>query len=335
MVSVLIATIDDPQLARTIEEIRKTADGEVEFIVINDGGKLTDCPDAIVLNHPVTLGRRVSFNQAARIATGDYLLIIDPHCSMSEHWDTRMMESCKEKNLVFSVLWDMEPRTWKFTGGAYLHVSMNRDYTEKWWPKKKHEECVVEEESMCFTGCGWMISKDRFFQLGGYDECLGKYGWDGPEWSCKIWMSDDPGKVILRTDVICGHIFGTNLKSKLYNPQMIPKVQYLEYMKKKWGSKINGLVEYFAPVPDWDGKKGSIMSQGTEREVKLQRQKEKVTRNDKGEVIKKVIEYYEYVYVDDGNGPSEQEILKKHNNDLKKVREEVWELKDGQLQKVA
>jgi len=77
------------------------------------------------------------------------------------------------------------------------------------------------------------------------------------------------------------------------------------------------------------------MSQGTEQEVKLQRQKEKVTRNDKGEVIKKVIEYFEYVHVDDGNGPTEQEILKEHNNDLKKVSEEVWELKDGQLQKVA
>ena len=331
-VSILIATINDPHLKRTIQEIRKTADDKIEFIVINDGGKALNIDGVIEIKHPVTIGRRVSFNQAARIATCDYLLIIDPHCSMSEHWDTKMMESCGDKNLVFSVLRDMD-ENFVQRHGPYLHVSMNRDYTEKWWPKKKHEECDVEEESMCFTGCGWMISKDRFFQLGGYDECLGKYGWDGPEWSCKIWMSDDPGKVILRTDVVCGHIFGTNLKSNLYNPQMIPKVQYLEYMKKKWGSKINGLVKYFAPVPDWDGKKGSIMCQG--REVKLERRKEKVTRNDKGEVIKKVIEYYEYVYVDDGNGPSEQEILKKHNNDLKKVREEVWELKDGKLQKVA
>ena len=77
------------------------------------------------------------------------------------------------------------------------------------------------------------------------------------------------------------------------------------------------------------------MSQETKREVKLQRQKESVTKNDKGEVIRKVIEYFEYVYVDDGNGPSEKEVLEQHKNDMKKVSEELWILKDGQLQKVA
>jgi len=334
MISVLISTINDPHLIRTIEEIRKTADGEVEFIVINDGGEPLVVPDSIVISHPNMLGRRVSFNRAAKIASGNYLLITDPHCSMSEHWDTKMIESCGDKNLVFSVLRDMD-EDFVQRHGPYLHVSMNREYTEKWWPKKPLKDCAVEEKSMCFTGCGWMIKKDRYWQLGGYDESLGKYGWDGPEWSCKMWMSDDPGKVILRTDVICGHIFGTNLKAKLYRCEMIPKLKYLEYMNDKWGTKINNLVEYFAPVPDWDGKERSIMSQGTEREVKLQRKKEKVTRDDKGNIIKKVIEYYEYVHVDDGNGPSEQEILKKYGDKLEKVSEETWELKDGQLQKVA
>jgi len=332
--SILISTINDPFLETTIDNIRQNADGKVEFVVINDGGSPLKIPGVKVINHSKMFGRRISFNRAAHLATGTHLLIIDPHCSMSEHWDTKMMESCGDKNLVFSALRDMD-ENFVQRHGYYLHVSMNREYTEKWWPKKALKDCAVEEESMCFTGCGWMIKKDRFRELGGYEESLGKYGWDGPEWSCKIWMSDNPGKVILRTDVICGHIFGTNLKAKLYRCDMIPKSQYLEYMKNKWGNKIDNLVKHFAPVPDWDRKERSIMSQGTEREVKLQRQKESVTKNDKGEVIKKVIEYFEYIHIDDGNGPTEQEILKKHNDDLKKVSEDVWELKDGQLQKVA
>ena len=336
LTTVLISTINDPNLNRTIEEIRKTADGKVEFIVINDGGSPLKLSGIKVINQSKMFGRRISFNRAAHLATGTHLLIIDPHCSMSEHWDTKMIESCGDKNLVFSVLRDMDENFIQ-RHGPYLHVSMNREYTEKWWPKKPLKDCAVEEESMCFTGCGWMIKKDRFWELGGYDETLGKYGWDGPEWSCKIWMSDDPGKVILRTDVVCGHIFGTNLKHKLYKCEMIPKPKYLEYMKNKWGTKIDSLVEYFSPVPNWyeDGVERSIMSQGTEREVKLQRQKERVERDTAGEIIKKVIEHWEYVYEDDGKGPTEQEILKEHTNDLKKVSEEVWELKDGQLQKVA
>ena len=124
-VSILIATINDPHLKRTIQEIRKTADDKIEFIVINDGGEPLTA-DAVVINHPSTLGRRVSFNRAAKMARGDYLLIIDPHCSMSEHWDTKMMESCGDKNLVFSLLSDMD-ENFVQRHGPYLHVSMNRD----------------------------------------------------------------------------------------------------------------------------------------------------------------------------------------------------------------
>lgn len=331
--SVLIASINDPYLKRTVDEIRKTADGEVEFIVINDGGEYpSSLQDVIILNHTETLGRRVSFNEAARVASGDYLLITDPHCSMSAHWDTKMAESCGDKNLVFSVLWDIDPHTWERKGGAYLHVSMNKQYTEKWWPKKRLEECQIEEESMCFTGCGWMIKKDRYWEVGGYDEALGKYGWDGPEWSCKIWMNDDPGKVILRTDVVCGHIFGTNLKSKLYRTEMIPQAQYLEYMKKKWGTKTSSLVEYFAPVPDWHTKKGSAMSQGTERTVTLSHKKDFKDMNEKGEVIGRRVEYYEYVY--HGSLP-EKDVFKKYKKKQKLVRTEEWKMIKGKLQKVA
>ena len=338
MISILIATIDDPYLVRTIEQIRGAADGPSEFIVVNDGGKPIDLKDTIVINHADMLGRRVSFNEAARLATGDYLLIIDPHCSMTNHWDTWMMESCKESNLVFPVIRDMDPQTWQHRPGDYMHVSMNREYTEKWWFRKKLKDCQLEEESMCFTGCGWMIAKKRYWQLGGYDESLGKYGWDGPEWSCKIWMNGDPGRVILRTDVICGHIFGTNEKGKLYRCEMIPKQKYVAYMQNKWADKIPSLCERFAPVPDWSesaSERNTRMSQGTEREVKLERQKESITRNDKGEIIRKVIVYYEYVFKDDGNGPNEEEIRAQHLNDLVEVRRETWELKDGQLQKVA
>ena len=331
--SVLIASINDPQLERTIKSLRENADNKVEFVVINDGGKSLSIPGVKVINHSKVFGRRRSFNRAARLATGDYLFIVDPHCSMTPNWDTKMAESCGDKNLVYSVLWDIDPHTWERKGGAYLHVSMNKQYTEKWWPKKrKIEECETEEESMCFTGCGWMIKKERYWELGGYDESLGKYGWDGPEWSCKVWLSDNPGKVILRTDVICGHIFGTNLKGKLYQTQMIPQAQYLKYMKEKWGNKINKLVEYFAPVPDWHKQEGSIMSQGTEKTITLRRQNEFKEVNEKGEVIGRKVEYLEYVY--HGN-LSEEQVFQKHKDDLKIVRTEEWKLKNGKMHKIA
>ena len=343
-VSAIIPTINDPHLIRTINSIWSNRTNDIEFIIVNDGGKLLDiahCPTLLktidlskikVIQNFKQSGRRVSINSAAAMATGEYLFIIDAHCSMTQSWDVKLIQSCGKKNIAYSVIRDMHPDTWEYKPGDYLHVRLNKDYTEKWWKRKTFEECQTEEESIAFTGCAWMINKDRYWELGGYDESLGQYGWDGPEWSLKTWFND--GKVILRTNVICGHIFGTNDGGKLYPCRMISKEDYVKYMKERYEDKIGKLIEYFAPVPDWT-EKGTQMSQNVKREIKVNRMDEHVTRNETGEVIKKVIEYFEYVYTDNGNGPAPDKIAEKYGPKAKKVREEVWELKDGQLQKVA
>lgn len=346
MITVIIPTINDPHLVRTINSVWGNRAGEIEFVIVNDGGNILDIANCAVLlkeidlsnikvlHNPNQLGRRVSINNAAKIATGDYLFILDSHCSMTKDWDIKLSRSCGDKNISYSVIRDMHPDTWEYRPGAYLHVRLNKDYTEKWWNRKHLKECNIEEESIAFTGCAWMISKKRYWDLGGYDESLGCYGWDGPEWACKVWMGVDPGKVILRTDVICGHIFGTNDGGKLYPCRMIPKEDYVRYMEERYEDKIGKLVDSFAPVPGWTGK-GKEMSQNVKREIKVNRKDEHVTKNEAGQIIKKVVEYYEYIYTDDGNGPNPDEIAKKFGPMAKKIQEEVWELKDGQLQKVA
>ena len=339
-VSVIIATIGDPHLVRTIDSLRENAGGELEFIVINDGGKPLDpIDDVTIIRNASQKGRRVSINNAAAMATGDYIFILDSHCSMTKDWDIKLAKTAGRLNIAYSVIRDMTPDTWEYRPGWYGHVRINKDYTEKWWRRKDPEFCEVEEESIAFTGCAWMISRKRFWQLKGYDESLGKYGWDGPEWALKTWLNK--GRVILRTDVICGHIFGTNDKASMYPCEMIPKEQYVKYMKDRYEGKfIDGLIERFAPVPDWTEKVNvkrleKPVGQKIKREIKVNRIDESITKNAEGVVIKKVIEYFEYIHTDNGNGPSEAEIAKKYGPKAKKVREEVWELKEGKLQKVA
>jgi len=339
MVSVIIPTINDPHLNRTIKNVRANSDLPVEFIVINDTGtklKGLKSPDVTVINNGLTIGKRASVNNAVKISKGNYIFILDSHCSMSKGWTSRMVESCVGNNLVYAIIRDMDSVTWEHRPGNYIHVRLNKEYTEKWWNRKPFEKCEIEEESMTITGCAWMVTKKCYNELGGYDESLGEYGWEGPEWTCKVWMGENPGRVICRTDVVCGHIFGTNVDNKLYRPNMIPKAQYLKYMREHYDDKIEKLVKYFAPVPDWEpGLKGCEMGQTTKRTIKVERTEKHVTKNVKGVVIKKVIEHFEYIYTDSGKGPSETEIAKKYGPLAKKVREEVWELKNGKLKKVA
>ena len=332
-VSVIISTINDPYLLKTIDNIRANAKDQIEIIIINDGGKPLELDDNItIIRNVKQKGRRVSINNAAAMASGDYLFILDAHCSMTKDWDVKLAESAGKENIAYSVIKDMWPKTWEYRPGWYGHVRLNKEYTEKWWKRKDPEFCEIEEESIAFTGCAWMISKKRYWRLKGYDESLGPYGWDGSEWSLKTWFNN--GRVILRTDVICGHIFGTNNKAVLYPCKMIPREQYIKYMKERYEDKIWSLIKRFEPVPDWT-EKGTEMSQNVKREIKVNRIDESITKNEAGEVIKKVIEYFEYIYTDNGKGPAEAEIAKKYGPKAKKVREEVWELQNGKLAKVA
>ena len=76
---------------------------------------------------------------------------------------------------------------------------------------KSIEERKLEEETMSIIGQAYMVTKDYYFQSGGCDESLGRWGASGLEWSLKTWLTG--GRVIVRTDVVCGHLFRENGKT--------------------------------------------------------------------------------------------------------------------------
>ena len=111
MISVIIPTINDPHLVRTINSIWSNRTNDIEFIIVNDGGKLLDIAHCTTLLKTIDLdkikviqnfkqsGRRVSINSAAAMAFGEYLFIIDAHCSMTQGWDVKLIQSCGKKNM--------------------------------------------------------------------------------------------------------------------------------------------------------------------------------------------------------------------------------------------
>lgn len=255
LVSVIIPSRNDPYLERTIQSVQENAAGPIEVIVAMDGtedGDIKEADGLKVIRAEEAVGKRAIVNTAAKIAKGKYLFIIDAHCTMSYGWDTKMKCACGENDLVHCRIQALNLETFELVPGhIYSHVYLDNKLIEKWWSKEPLDKI---EEAMCFTGCGWMIQKDRYWSLGGYSDLeLGQFGYEGPEWALKVQLDNErPGKLFLRTDVICGHIFGTNTKNNLYQPQMMPHDEYYQYMMDKYGAQIPTLVERFWPVPTWD-----------------------------------------------------------------------------------
>ena len=269
MISVIMPARQEPYINNTIRSLYDNAVGEIEVIVILDGEAAEIDERAKVIFHPKPLGRRVCMNEAASIARGKYLLHIDAHCSMSPEWDIRLIESCDERTLVVSIISVMDEKTGKIKPKHnYTFVYLNENIVEKWWGKyKKLSDCGVAEETMAMTGCGWLIRKDYYWQLGGCDESIGELGHLGPEWALKVWCNDPDlqGKMLLRTDVYCGHVFACHsTKIQPYTPQKISDAEFKNRMVAIYGDRIGRLRDKFNPPVDGN-KTDAVKSSETVR----------------------------------------------------------------------
>lgn len=248
MISVIIPARQEPYINKTIKSLYDNAAGKIEVIVVLDGEAAEIDERAKVIFHPKPLGRRICMNEAAAIARGEYLLHIDAHCSMTPAWDKKLIATCGQKSLVVSIISTMDENTWKIKPKHnYTFVYLDENLIERWWGKyKRLEDCERIEETMALTGCGWLITKNYYWELGGCDESLGELGHLGPEWALKVWCNG--GKLLLRTDVYCGHVFACHSnKIQPYTPQKISDYDFKNLMEVKYGSRIQWLKEKFNP----------------------------------------------------------------------------------------
>ena len=331
MVSVLITARNEKQenLKRTVKSLHETAIDPIEVLVAIDGGEIPDLDNAIVHVNNTPLGRRVSNNILAAKADGEYLFFLDAHCNMTPGWDRELVSACGDINLSYCVIQDIDEETWEYKPGKYGFVSLNRNLVEKWWDKKPLDQCGPVEQSMAITGCAWMVKKTSYWELGGYDEHLGPYGYDGPEWSLKVQLANPPGKVLLCTNVVCGHVFGTNNGNKLYRPELMTADQWREEMYKTYGKAgIDTLIQSFGDVPDWNALQ--------ERTVTINRDETVETKDQDGKILKRVIKHHRYVHTDDGQGMTEKELADKYGPSAPYIGEDVYyPNQHGELVKVS
>lgn len=249
LVSVVIPTIkgDIQYLQRTIDSLHNNAAGPIEVFACLDG---CNCyvENAVLLQSDYRIGQRAIHNLAAKNANGKYLFFIDAHCTMSNGWDARMKASCRPNDLVcclFDYLDDDFRARGKDISFVILDNLRKTRYLRRWKPYERRD---LEEETMGISGCAWMIRKSLFEKLGGSDESYGPYGAIGSEWAHKIWFNG--GRCIIRTDVVCGHLFRNEapfeiIKSdinKVYE-KLREKYPDISWLRKKFSAALR------IPVP--------------------------------------------------------------------------------------
>jgi len=329
MISIIIpAQNEEPYLNRTIENIYSTCSIPPEVIVIDNGGNGQIDSRAVILPMDNNVGERAAMNKAAAAAHCDYLLRIDAHCDFSPSgWDMMMAEATGEKDITVAVLtairipWDHAPEAEK---KAHLAAGRTREQWHDWQRLKGHWyglcriiisehdpgikglECKWQKANrdhahykgivpnMGLTGCGFMLRKSFYEEIGGADESLPKMGAIGEEFALKAWANG--GKVQTHMDVMIGHIFGTGGYDtsgvKIAQQKLWMKYQniYPDICKKF--PEFEGLTLVRADQPGRVGKPGKA-----ETTVTVDRVDKDDTKDKDGKLIRIRERTYRYIWL--------------------------------------
>jgi len=190
LVSVIIADLFERDLPKTLDNVNATADGPIEIIVKKDDE---------------SEGMRHCLNEAAREAQGEFLFKLDGHCILTPHWDTILKTVCTdEKDMAVCRIREIDEPAWTMKDKGFSFVTVNQDLSIV-----ACGDFVADDpdaaETMASIGCGFMLHRERFYELGGNWEELGRWGNLGVEWALKIWLSG--GRLLVNRHVLCGHLF--------------------------------------------------------------------------------------------------------------------------------
>jgi len=240
--TVIMFARNEKYVNRTVCNLLETATGKVQIIVVCDGCdyELPNHSQVTKVRYAKPVGKRFAANEQAKKATSEYLFFCDAHIKMQRGWDTKLKCACSSKSVAVPMIRPLDEETFEFsdtvTGGVTL---LNADLREVWSDCQDKEQIEVLRPTLAFQGMAWMIRADYYHVLGGFDESLGQWGYEGSEIATKVWLNEkSPGIIILRTDLICGHVFFTNAHDKLFtahrvSPDFFKRHQYALYGEKK------------------------------------------------------------------------------------------------------
>lgn len=195
LVSIIIPSRKDPDLQKTVDDIKKNARGEIEIIVVNDDdGKL---------------GLRQAVNKGVSESHGEYILKTDAHCKFDEGFDVKLLPI--EDNWVVSpVRYKLDVETWEVLPEppiVYERIVIDRPDKiggVEWRSRKRGRENILVDENMVFQGSCWVMSRTHWNRLGGLSEVgYGTFTQEPLEIALKTWLGG--GKVMVNKNTWYAH----------------------------------------------------------------------------------------------------------------------------------
>ena len=204
-VSIIIPSREEGQwFVKTVQDILAHATGDIEILACFDGPPyhgLPDDPRVKRLELPQE-GLRPCVNLAASLATGDWLMKVDAHCSFASGFDEVLASSAERNWIVMPRFYVLDAENWRWQDERfydYFHLCCPLTDPKQYrfqggghWPERTRERLAVGplDETMEFHGSCWFTSREHFTErLGGLDSTgYGPLYMETFEMGLKTWL---------------------------------------------------------------------------------------------------------------------------------------------------
>lgn len=256
---------------------------------------IPDHKNVTVVHFTEPVGQRAATNIGAAISRAKFIMKVDGHCNFDKGFDVKLMKDCDYDWTVIPRMYNLHAFDWVCQKCGWAQYqgpkpekcetpecpSQDFEMVIRWKPRlnrrsdfarfdetmhfqywrnygKRPEAQGDIADTMCHVGAGWMMHRERYWDLEGMDERHGSWGQMGVEVSCKSWLSG--GRQVVNKKTWYAHMFrtqqGFGFPYKIsWQSQEDARIYSRDlWMNNKWPKqtrKLDWILDKFYPVPGW------------------------------------------------------------------------------------
>ena len=229
--SIVIPSLNEPYLDKTVEDIKRHAETDIEVLVGDDAVE--------------KLGQRALTNKLVREAKGKYILKCDAHVSFSQGFDKHMLEEIDDRTILAPLMGVLDPVGWTINGKKMVsRYGFDTNLIMQYLPE------TDDEETPCLQGSAFMMSKENYFKWGVDDESLGSWGQQAVQLGILAYLNG--GRCRTTKKAYYGHVFRHSDADFPYDRGPNPGQFANSEMKRRYlNQSIAGLIEKHNYFCDW------------------------------------------------------------------------------------
>lgn len=231
--SIVIPSLLEPYLLKTVEDIKRHAETNIEILVGDDAVE--------------KLGQRALTNKLVREAKGKYIMKCDAHVSFSQGFDRKMLEHADNKTILAPYMLRLDAERWlpipkPVTGSYVFDSNLVFQYGE--------ETDLMISPTMCLQGSCFMVDRQTYWGWDLGDETLGSWGGQGAELGIKSFING--GQCVIIKHCYYAHLFREREEDFPYQRDKAKIKGTTDLMIERFKDKrIAGLIQKFNYPSDW------------------------------------------------------------------------------------